>query len=141
MKIESIETIPIRVPLPFTYKGSYYKMRNRSTIITRIRTSDGILGEAYNADEDEPLSAEAERLAPSYRSPPADVRAVSVHRRDNDATGVVNHSACGPTSSSLPNMMRSTACSKRAPGPMIAGDLPPSSSVTGVRLAAAARIT
>ncbi len=58
MKIESIETIPIRVPLPFTYKGSYYKMRNRSTIITRIRTSDGIVGEAYNADEDEPLQSE-----------------------------------------------------------------------------------
>jgi L-alanine-DL-glutamate epimerase-like enolase superfamily enzyme len=58
MKIESIETIPIRVPLPFTYKGSYYRMRNRSTIITRIRTSEGIVGEAYNADEDEPLQSE-----------------------------------------------------------------------------------
>ena len=33
-RIESIETIPIRVPLPFTYKGSYYRMRNRCTIIT-----------------------------------------------------------------------------------------------------------
>jgi L-alanine-DL-glutamate epimerase-like enolase superfamily enzyme len=69
MKIESIETIPIRVPLPFTYRGSYYKMRNRSTIITRIRTSDGIVGEAYNADEDEPLQSEIltilhEELAP-----------------------------------------------------------------------------
>ena len=69
MKIESIETIPMRVPLPFTYKGSYYKMRNRSTIITRIRTSDGIVGEAYNADEDEPLQSEIltilhEELAP-----------------------------------------------------------------------------
>ena len=58
MKIESIETIPIRVPLPFTYKGSYYRMRNRSTIITRVRTSEGIVGEAYNADEDEPLQSE-----------------------------------------------------------------------------------
>lgn len=58
LTIESIETIPIRVPLPFTYKGSYYKMRNRCTIITRIRTSEGIVGEAYNADEDEPLQTE-----------------------------------------------------------------------------------
>jgi len=57
-RIESIETIPVRVPLPFTYKGSYYKMRNRCTIVTRIRTSDGIVGEAYNADEDEPLQSE-----------------------------------------------------------------------------------
>ncbi|HEY7701604.1 MAG TPA: mandelate racemase/muconate lactonizing enzyme family protein [Candidatus Limnocylindrales bacterium] len=58
LTIESIETIPIRVQLPFTYKGSYYKMRNRCTIITRIRTSEGIVGEAYNADEDEPLQSE-----------------------------------------------------------------------------------
>ena len=58
LTIESIETIPIRVPLPFTYKGSYYRMRNRCTIITRIRTSEGIVGEAYNADEDEPLQSE-----------------------------------------------------------------------------------
>ena len=46
LTIESVETIPIRVPLPFTYKGSYYKMRNRCTIITRIHTSDGIVGQA-----------------------------------------------------------------------------------------------
>jgi D-galactarolactone cycloisomerase len=58
LTIESIETIPIRVPLPFTYKGSYYKMRNRCTIITRVRTSEGIVGEAYNADGDEPLQSE-----------------------------------------------------------------------------------
>ena len=56
--IETIETIPIRVPLPFTYKGSTYEMRNRCTIVTRIRTSDGIIGEAYNADEDEPHQSE-----------------------------------------------------------------------------------
>lgn len=51
--IESIETIPLTVPLKHLYKGSYYKMRNRCTIITRIRVSGGILGEAYNADTDE----------------------------------------------------------------------------------------
>ena len=33
-------------------------MRNRCTIITRVRTSEGIVGEAYNADEDEPLQSE-----------------------------------------------------------------------------------
>jgi D-galactarolactone cycloisomerase len=51
--IEAIETIPLRVPLRHHYKGSYYSMRNRCTIITRIRTSDGVVGEAYNADTDE----------------------------------------------------------------------------------------
>ncbi|MEO5885053.1 MAG: mandelate racemase/muconate lactonizing enzyme family protein [Candidatus Limnocylindrales bacterium] len=58
LQIDTIETIPLRVPLPFTYKGSYYRMRNRCTIVTRITTSDGIIGEAYNADEDEPLQSE-----------------------------------------------------------------------------------
>jgi len=51
--IERIETIPLRVPLKHLYKGSYYKMRNRCTIITRIHTADGVSGEAYNADTDE----------------------------------------------------------------------------------------
>lgn len=62
LKIESIETIPLRVPLPFTYAGSYYRMRNRCTIVTRIRTSEGIVGEAYNADEDEPLQSEIRKI-------------------------------------------------------------------------------
>ncbi len=57
LTIEAIETIPLRIPLRFTYRGSYYRMRNRCTIITRIRTKEGVLGEAYNADEDEPLQS------------------------------------------------------------------------------------
>jgi len=51
--IQSVDCIPLRVPLAHVYKGSYYKMRNRCTIVTRIRTSDGVVGEAYNADSDE----------------------------------------------------------------------------------------
>jgi len=62
LTIESIETIPLRVPLPFTYSGSYYRMRNRCTIVTRLRTSEGIVGEAYNADEDEPLQSEIRKI-------------------------------------------------------------------------------
>lgn len=62
LTIESVETIPLRVPLPFTYSGSFYRMRNRCTIVTRIRTSEGIVGEAYNADEDEPLQSEIRKI-------------------------------------------------------------------------------
>jgi D-galactarolactone cycloisomerase len=66
--IERIETIPIRVPLRHLYKGSYYRMRNRCTIITRIHTSDGIVGQAYNADSDDEqaavLAAIRDELAP-----------------------------------------------------------------------------
>ena len=48
MKIESIETIPVRVALDRTYRGSYYHMPNRCTVVTRIKTSAGIIGEAYS---------------------------------------------------------------------------------------------
>jgi L-alanine-DL-glutamate epimerase-like enolase superfamily enzyme len=56
LRIERIETIPIRVPLDRVYKGSHYQMTHRSTIITRIYTACGIVGEAYAGDEDAGLS-------------------------------------------------------------------------------------
>lgn len=69
MKIESIETIPVRVALERTYRGSYYHMPNRCTVITRIKTSAGIIGEAYNADTDleqaEILTIIEREIAPS----------------------------------------------------------------------------
>ena len=52
LTIAEIETIAIRVPLAQTYRGSAYKMTHRSTIVTRIRTEEGIVGEAYCGDED-----------------------------------------------------------------------------------------
>ena len=55
LRIDRIEAVPLRVPLPFTYAGSTYRMRNRCTIVTRVITSDGIVGEAYNGDEDSPM--------------------------------------------------------------------------------------
>lgn len=62
LRIERIEAIPLRVPLPFTYSGSYYRMRNRCTIITRVHTAEGIVGEAFNADEDSPLQEQIMRI-------------------------------------------------------------------------------
>ena len=52
LTIAEIETIPVRVPLGRTYKGSRYKMTHRSTIVTRVHTEEGIVGEAYCGDED-----------------------------------------------------------------------------------------
>ncbi|TPJ63451.1 mandelate racemase/muconate lactonizing enzyme family protein [Mesorhizobium sp. B2-7-1] len=51
LKIERIECIPLCMPLPRTFRGSYYHMTHRCTIITRIYTSGGIVGEVYNGDE------------------------------------------------------------------------------------------
>ncbi len=52
-KIARIEVIPVRVPLATVFRGSNYSMRNRCTIITRVHTDDGRVGEAYNGDADE----------------------------------------------------------------------------------------
>ena len=51
MKIERIETIPIVVPLKETFRGSFYSMSARATLITRIYTDEGVVGETYNGDE------------------------------------------------------------------------------------------
>ncbi len=51
MKIERIEVIPIEVPLAQTFWGSKYSMSERATLITRIFTDCGIVGEIYNGDE------------------------------------------------------------------------------------------
>jgi D-galactarolactone cycloisomerase len=52
LTIERIETVAIRVPLGRVYRGSHYQMTHRSTIVTRVHTADGIVGEAYAGDED-----------------------------------------------------------------------------------------
>ena len=51
LKIERIECIPLCMPLPRTFRGSNYYMTHRCTIITRVYTSAGIIGEIYNGDE------------------------------------------------------------------------------------------
>jgi len=52
LTIRRIETVAIRVPLGRVYSGSHYRMTHRSTIITRVHTECGIVGEAYAGDED-----------------------------------------------------------------------------------------
>jgi len=56
LTIQAIETIPIRVPLGRTYRGSGYKMTNRSTLLTRVIVEEGLVGEAYAGDEDAGLA-------------------------------------------------------------------------------------
>ncbi len=51
--IKAVEVIPVRVPLGHVFKGSNYSMSNRCTLITRVHTEDGRVGEAYNGDADE----------------------------------------------------------------------------------------
>jgi D-galactarolactone cycloisomerase len=53
LKIERIEVTPVRAPLGRRFQGSHYSMTTRCTIVTRITTSCGIVGEAYNGDTDD----------------------------------------------------------------------------------------
>jgi D-galactarolactone cycloisomerase len=50
MKLESIEAIAIEIPLDKDFGGSTYSVLKRSTIVTRLRTSDGLVSEIYNGD-------------------------------------------------------------------------------------------
>jgi L-alanine-DL-glutamate epimerase-like enolase superfamily enzyme len=61
LKISRIETIPIRVPLNKTFRGSYYSMTHRATILTRVHTEEGIVGEAFVGDEDH-INDQVERV-------------------------------------------------------------------------------
>ncbi len=56
LEITRIETVPIRVPLARVYRGSRYRMTHRSTLITRVHTRSGVVGEAYAGDEDAGLA-------------------------------------------------------------------------------------
>jgi D-galactarolactone cycloisomerase len=53
LRIRAIETVPVRVTLNKLYRGSFYRMPRRCTIITRVLTEEGVTGECYNADADE----------------------------------------------------------------------------------------
>ena len=51
LKIQRIECIALSMPLSRTFRGSNYFMTHRCTIITRLYTEAGIVGEIYNGDE------------------------------------------------------------------------------------------
>jgi D-galactarolactone cycloisomerase len=53
MRIESIEAIPIDIPLRRNFGGSTYAVLKRSTIVTRLRTDAGLVSEVYNGDNRE----------------------------------------------------------------------------------------
>ena len=55
LRIRSIETVPVLAPLARTFRGSFYKMTHRATLVTRVITEEGIVGEAYAGDEDKTL--------------------------------------------------------------------------------------
>jgi L-alanine-DL-glutamate epimerase-like enolase superfamily enzyme len=55
LTITRIETVGMLAPLVREFRGSYYGMTHRATVITRIHTAEGVIGEAYVGDEDKHL--------------------------------------------------------------------------------------
>ena len=53
MKLHSVEAIAIDIPLPLNFGGATYSVLKRSTVITRLRTSDGLVSNVYNGDNRE----------------------------------------------------------------------------------------
>ncbi|VCU71721.1 L-Ala-D/L-Glu epimerase [Pigmentiphaga humi] len=60
-RITRIETIPLKVPLERAATGSTLKLTHRCTIVTRVHTDAGVVGECFNANDDE-LQADIIRL-------------------------------------------------------------------------------
>lgn len=52
MKITQIEVIPLERKLESPFEGGTYRIVNRNTIVTRIHTDEGLIGEAFGGDED-----------------------------------------------------------------------------------------
>jgi D-arabinonate dehydratase len=53
MRVHGIEAIAIDIPLGTNFGGSTYAVLKRSTVITRMRTDDGLVSEVYNGDNRE----------------------------------------------------------------------------------------
>lgn len=52
MKITKIEVIPLVRKLQDAFEGGTYRIVNRNTLVTRVYTDAGIMGEAFGGDED-----------------------------------------------------------------------------------------
>ena len=52
MKILDVEPIPLQMPLERVFTGGTYQVKHRNTIVVRITTDEGLVGETYGGDED-----------------------------------------------------------------------------------------
>ena len=52
MKITKVDVIPLALRLEEQFSGGTYRITSRNTIVTRVHTDLGIVGEAFGGDED-----------------------------------------------------------------------------------------
>jgi len=53
MRLSSVEAVPVSIPLTKNFGGSTYNVLTRGTVVTRLRTDDGLVSEVYNGDNRE----------------------------------------------------------------------------------------
>jgi D-arabinonate dehydratase len=53
LRIESVDALAVDIPLTRNFGGSTYAVLKRSTVITRMRTTGGLVSEVYNGDNRE----------------------------------------------------------------------------------------
>ncbi len=53
MKITKVEVIPLVRRLEEAFAGGTYRIVNRNTLVTRVHTDQGIVGQAFGGDEDQ----------------------------------------------------------------------------------------
>jgi len=53
MKITKVEVIPLVRKLEEAFAGGTYRIVNRNTLVTRVHTDEGIVGQAFGGDEDQ----------------------------------------------------------------------------------------
>ncbi|HEX5531665.1 MAG TPA: mandelate racemase/muconate lactonizing enzyme family protein [Methylomirabilota bacterium] len=53
MRFHSVEAVAVDIPLTRNFGGSTYAVLKRSTVVTRLRTDDGLVSEIYNGDNRE----------------------------------------------------------------------------------------
>jgi D-arabinonate dehydratase len=52
MKVTQVEVIPLARKLESPFEGGTYRIVNRYTLVTRIHTDEGLVGEVFGGDED-----------------------------------------------------------------------------------------
>lgn len=57
LDLDHLEIIPMVAQLPREFRGSYYHMTHRATVLVRLFTKQGIVGEAYAGDEVDSLDS------------------------------------------------------------------------------------
>src|SRR5439155_2591655 len=108
MRIHSVEAIALDIPLKKDFGGSTYHVRKRSTVITRLRTHDGLVSEVYNGDN-LAHAPEIARTIPDEHAPP--IRGASIFEGER-----IWETMCALTQAQRDRMMllKAIACVDRA---------------------------